>query len=69
MKMLAFITWLVTSPQTGEVVAVTTGHPDECVEVGDRVATLLKENGAYEVDYFCQYTSAPATSMRPRARP
>lgn len=40
----------------------------ECAKIGDFVTDLAATEGLL-TDYRCRYTSAPATSMRPRARP
>lgn len=67
-EMLAFIAWLVHDPSTGAYSVVETQHPDNCIEVGDRNAAVIRDAG-YTVDVFCLYTHAPAQSMRPVARP
>lgn len=68
MGKLAFIVWLYTSP-TGLPLELRTLKPDDCRAAGDRVAAQLVDLGYTDVDYFCRYTNAPATSMRPTARP
>jgi len=67
MKLLAFITFIITSgPYAGEEFVTT--QPMECVRDGEFIARNFEALG-HEVDVYCDYTSAPATSPRPVARP
>ncbi len=68
MEKLAFITFVITSPAHYAGEAFITTKPMECARDGDFIARNFEALGN-EVDYYCEYTSAPATSMRPVARP
>jgi hypothetical protein len=68
MKFLAFITFLVTEPHSGDQTSFTTTAPTDCIAIGESITVEMEADG-FLVDYFCDYTRAPATSMRPKARP
>jgi hypothetical protein len=68
MKLLAFITFMISHPDSDVTVTITTERPEQCVAEGERVKSGLESRG-YLVDYSCEYTSAPAQSIRPIARP
>jgi len=65
MKLLAFLTMILTGPNGNEIYIITE-HPVECVEKALDIQERFPE---YHSDSFCDYTSAPATSIRPEARP
>lgn len=67
-EFLAIITFLITEPHSGHESRFSTDYPTNCVAVSERISERLEAEG-FLVDTFCDYTRAPAKSMRPRARP
>lgn len=68
MKTLAFVTYTIVAPADLAGTEFITIEPVECIPNMEATVPALEANGA-EVDAFCEYTSAPITSMRPVARP
>ena len=67
MKTLAFITFIITAPAQHAGEMYITEDPMECVRDGDRMMYHFRAIGV-KADMFCEYTTAPVTSLRPVAR-
>lgn len=64
---LAFLTAIITGGPSSMIgLELVTIEPVEC-DLRSWLAEF-EENGL-EADLFCEYTGAPATSIRPEARP
>lgn len=69
MDMLALITVLLCSPHDeSRCITIYTRQPTDCVPVSDELEDHFEAAG-FRVDTRCTYTHAPATSLRPVARP
>lgn len=68
MKTLAFVTYVITAPADLAGTAFITREPVECVPNMEATVEMFESYGV-EVDVYCDYTSAPITSMLPVARP
>lgn len=67
MKTLAFVTFIIWGSDGTEYIMIT-DQPVECEKTTDHFTMIFEAEG-YEVDWFCDETGAPITSMRPEARP
>jgi len=67
MKLLAFLTMILTGPDGNEIYFIVE-RPVECVKTSLHFRMMFEAEG-YQVDSFCDYTSAPVTSIRPEVRP
>ena len=66
-KTLAIVIYTIVSPVDLSGVELKTSEPVECVANMNATIPALEANGA-KIDAYCDYTGAPVTSMRPRAR-
>lgn len=66
---LAFVTMIITQGAEGLPVGLTmeTNHPVQCIAASEAITERVEQLGA-KVDLFCEYTQAPARSLRPKAR-
>lgn len=66
---LAFVTIVVTQGVEGAPAGATftTTEPVACIESANAGIKLIEDLGG-KADAFCDYTYAPATSLRPKAR-
>ena len=67
---LAFVTVIITQGADGlpEGTVFETTDPVQCIRASEEILAYIEGIGG-KADTFCEYTHAPATSIRPKARP